>query len=149
MGTNVMPINFGIFPWLVNYTPVIPKLYWNVYSQEERMKWLSMEWDRIYHYLLSICEKINIDDNRITELEKQFEEFKTHGFDDYYREQIEQWIKDNFTEIIENAIQILFFGLTEDGYFCAYIPKNWAKYIQFTTGADYTKNDYGCLEINY
>ena len=32
------------------YTPVIPKLYWDVYSQEERIKRLCKELDKLCHY---------------------------------------------------------------------------------------------------
>ena len=71
------------------------------------------------------------------------------GFNDYYEKQIQEWINKNFQNIIEYAIQVLFFGLTEDGYFCAYVPNNWAKYITFDTGAVYNADDYGCLIIRY
>ena len=120
----------ALFPWITAYTPVIPKLYWDVYSAEERMKALCMEWDRIFHYLLDICNQININTDDITELKQQFEDFKAHGFDDYYRQQIADWIN-------------------EHGYFCAYVPKEWAKHIQFTTGANYGGADYGCLILQY
>lgn len=144
------PPNFGtLFPFITQYTPVIPKLYWDVYSAEQRMKWLCKEWDRIEHYLLDICNQTNQNTNDIEELRNQFQEFKEHGFDDYYREMLERWITEHFADIIETAIQVLFFGLTEDGYFCAYIPKNWTKYMTFDTGATYGTDDYGRLKISY
>lgn len=139
----------ALFPWTTAYTPVIPKLYWDVYSAEERMKALCMEWDRIFHYLLDICNQININTDDITELKQQFEDFKAHGFDDYYRQQIADWINEHFASIIEEAMHVVFFGLTKDGYFCAYVPKEWAKHIQFTTGANYGDDDYGCLILQY
>ena len=134
--------------WL-SYTPVIPKFYWNVYSQEERIKYLSMEWDRITHYLIEMCEKINVDSNAITQLQELFKEFQKHGFEKYYEEQINQWVLNNMPLIMEKALTVLFFGLTDDGYFCAYVPNNWAKYITFDTGAVYDNDDYGCLKLNY
>lgn len=141
--------SFGIFPWITQYTPVIPKLYWDVYSAEERMKWLSCEWDRIIHYLLDLCNQTNINTQDIAELKQEFEDFKTHGFDDYYREIIEQWVTDHFTQIVEKGLNIVYFGLTDDGYFCAYVPKEWAKYIEFTTGAIYGTDEYGRLILKY
>lgn len=149
MNTNNPP-DFGtLFPFITQYTPVVPKLYWDVYSAEQRMKWLSKEWDRIEHYLLDLCNQTNQNTEDIEELHKQFQEFKDHGFDDYYREMLERWITEHFADIIETAIQVLFFGLTEDGYFCAYVPKNWSKYMVFDTGATYGASDYGCLKISY
>lgn len=41
----------------------------------------------------------------------------------------------------------VFFGLTEDGYFCAYTPPKWA--IEFDTDMDYESDTYGCLKIKY
>lgn len=144
------PPDFGtLFPFITQYTPVIPKLYWDVYSSEQRMKWLCKEWDRFEHYLLDLCNQTNLNSDDIAELQRQFKEFKEHGFDDYYRKVIEQWVLDNFADIIETAIQTLFFGLTEDGHFCAYVPKNWSKYMNFDTGATYGADDYGRLKIAY
>lgn len=143
------PFPIPQFPWLTQYTPVIPKLYWDVYSQEERIKWICKEWDRIIHYLKDICIQTNNNTVKIEELQELFKKFMESGFNDYYEKQIQEWINKNFQNIIEYAIQVLFFGLTEDGYFCAYVPNNWAKYITFDTGAVYNADDYGCLIIRY
>lgn len=54
------PFNFHIMPfalWVTNYTPVIPKFYWDVESQEERIKHIVMELDRLRAYVNYItCE---------------------------------------------------------------------------------------------
>lgn len=50
------------FSWITQYTPIIPKLYWDVYSAEERIKWLCMEYDRITHYLTDLANHINDTD---------------------------------------------------------------------------------------
>lgn len=70
---------------------------------------------------------------------------------------IQNWI-DNFDtkyaeKIIANYIAtMVFFGLTDSGYFVAYIPENW-KSIQFnTTGLDIElaiQPEYGHLVLSY
>lgn len=70
---------------------------------------------------------------------------------------IQNWI-DNFnTEYAEKIIAdyiatMVFFGLTDSGYFVAYIPENW-KSIQFnTTGLDIEldiQTEYGHLVLSY
>ena len=70
---------------------------------------------------------------------------------------IQNWI-DNFnTEYAEKIIAdyiatMVFFGLTDSGYFVAYIPENW-KSIQFnTTGVDIElaiQPEYGHLVLSY
>ena len=52
-------IDINQFPWITEYTPVIPKIYWDVYSQEERYKWLCLEYDKIMHYLADTIKHIN------------------------------------------------------------------------------------------
>lgn len=56
------PMPFPSFPWVTQYTPVIPKLYWDVYSQEERIKKLCMEYARIVQYISDMASHINDSD---------------------------------------------------------------------------------------
>lgn len=55
----------------------------------------------------------------------------------------------DFDEIISKTMKMVFFGLTDDGYFCAYIPDTWDD-IQFDTGMIYGEPEYGrlILEMN-
>ena len=69
------------------------------------------------------------------------------GFFDYYAAQLEQWIEDNAQLIIETAIRQVYFGLTLDGHFVAYIPESWSD-IVFDTGAVYGTPEYGRLILS-
>lgn len=53
--TDALPPYWG---WTA-YTPVIPKFYWDVYSQEQRIKHLCEEYDRLAHYASMLAEEIN------------------------------------------------------------------------------------------
>lgn len=60
-------------------------------------------------------------------------------------------LTDLMEDIINNAVRMVFFGLTDSGYFVAYIPDSWDD-IQFnTTGYDYPTTDYnyGHLVLSY
>lgn len=74
-------------------------------------------------------------------------------FDKLYEEKIREWLAANMPEImgdaVSEAIKTVFFGLTPDGYFCAYVPKNWSDYIEFDTSANYGIKEYGCLILKY
>ena len=50
--------------------------------------------------------------------------------------------------IISEAIKTVYFGLTLDGYFVAYIPESWTQII-FDTGAVYGTPEYGRLILSY
>lgn len=136
------------FAGFTNFTPTLPKFYWDIYDKEQIIKHLC----KLVHKVCCYAEQMGISVNeyatQVEELEAQFEQFKETGFFDYYAAQINQWIQDNMERIISEAIKMVFFGLTDDGYFCAYIPKSWEG-IVFDTGAVYSKDNYGHLILKY
>lgn len=133
---------------VTQYTPAIPKFYWDVDSQEQGIKQLCKTICMLIDFVNSV---VDVDNELIEEVEKlqaEFEKFKESGFDDYYREQIEQWFRDNALEVYKLIAKQVFFGLTSDGYFCAYIPDSWSDII-FDTGAVYGTYTYGRLILRY
>lgn len=85
----------------------------------------------------------------ITELQEQLQEFMDSGFDDYYKEQVQAWIDEHLTTLIEAFYRKqVFFGLTQEGYFVAYIPDSWED-IEFDTGAVYGTEEYGRLILKW
>lgn len=140
----MMPL-YGAF---TQYTAVLPKMYWDVYSAEERVKLICAEIGKLCAYANELGIKLNVNTEEVKALYEEFEEFKASGFDDYYREIIEKWVDNHMEEIIDQAIKMVFFGLTEDGYFCAYIPDSWDD-IEFDTGMVYGSYDYGRLILKY
>lgn len=137
-----------LFSAFTAFTPEIPKLYWNVKSQEQRYFTICEDLHKIICYLDCLSEHMNIDHEEIEKLKELFNKFMESGFLDYYEKQIEAWIDEHMPDIIGRAIKMVFFGLTMDGYFCAYIPKSWAG-ITFDTIADYENINYGCLVLEY
>lgn len=130
------------------YTPALPQFYWDVYSAEQRIKHICFEIDKIINYADYLGVQLNVTHDDVAELQQEFEKFKESGFFDYYAAQIEQWIRDNFNEIMKQILnQGIFFGLTEDGYFCA----NVAYQLTFVldTIANYSDENYGRLTITY
>lgn len=134
---------------VTNFSPSIPKFYWDVDSQEQSIKNLCKTICALIEYCNSIADSLNQDVyDAIEKLQEDFKAFVEHGFDDYYREQIEQWFKDNALSIYKLIAKNVFFGLTDDGYFCAYVPDGWQD-IQFDTGAVYGVPTYGHLILRY
>lgn len=141
---------FSAVPYasFTNFTPVLPAFYYDVYSSEQRIKAICMEIDKIINYADSLGVQLNVTHDDVAELQQEFEKFKESGFFDYYAAQIEQWIRDNLNEIMKQILnQGIFFGLTEDGYFCA----NVAYQLTFIldTIANYSDENYGRLTITY
>jgi hypothetical protein len=131
-----------------DYVPTLPQLYWNVDGNEQRFHLLCKQLHELVCYADMLGQKIDLDHAAIDELEKQFEKFMESGFDEYYKEQIEAWIEAHMPDIIGQTIKMVYFGLTDDGHFCAYIPDAWSD-ITFDTGAVFGRTDYGRLILRF
>lgn len=62
-----------------------------------------------------------------------------------------RWARVNMPSLVKEMIKSVFFGLTDDGYFVAFIPESWADIIFNTTGLDITIPgvDYGHLVLSF
>lgn len=59
-----------------------------------------------------------------------------------------EWADKNLPAMVCEMVRFVWFGLTPDGHFCAYIPANWG-WLTFNTGTDITEPEYGHLIITY
>lgn len=81
-------------------------------------------------------------------LEEELEKIKNGEYMSVYLSAIEKWIDKNLPTIIQNAVKYVFFGLSDDGYFVAYIPNSW-KFIEFDTIMDINDPLYGHLIMEW
>lgn len=126
----------------------IPKLYWDAFSQEQRIHAICRQLGKIIGYADYLSTQIDENRNDIDELKALFDKFMESGFDDYYAEQIENWVNDNLGYLYETLVKQVYFGLTLDGHFIAYIPESWSD-IVFDTGANYELDTYGRLILRW
>lgn len=129
-------------------TAVIPKMYWDVYDQEQRIKLICERLEKLAKYANGTAEVVNLHSKQIEELATLFEKFQASGFDDYYKAQIKEYIETHMLEIWQTFARQVFFGLTLDGHFVAYVPESWEE-IQFDTGAVYGTDEYGRLILTF
>lgn len=59
-----------------------------------------------------------------------------------------EWADKNLSAMVCEMVRFVWFGLTPDGHFCAYVPANWG-WLTFNTGTDITEPEYGHLIITY
>ena len=148
MGTYLPGLNFPVYSGWGLYTPVIPKLYWDEYSAEQRMKQLCMSFDKVEHYLDYIANLMNEWNIEFTtEMEKQFADL-WNTVNGEFKDKFDVWFNDNISEYITEHIKNCYFGLTLDGYFIAYIPDNWNELV-FDTGYNYGEDTYGRLILRW
>ena len=137
---------FSAVPYasFTSFTPVLPAFYYDVYSSEQRIKAICMEIDKVIDYADMLGVNLTATHDDVVALQEELQKLKDGGLLDYYEKQIYQWIQDNMEALISASIKFVYFGLTKDGYFCAYIPKSWSE-LTFDTGAVYGRSDYGRL----
>lgn len=87
-----------------------------------------------------LVESVNDLDGRVSTIEITLNQLTSGGYNDI----IESYISE--------AIKMVFFGLTDTGYFVAYIPDSWDDITFNTTEYDITvpcMTEYGHLVLSY
>lgn len=133
---------------LLSTTPTIPKFYWDVKSQEQRIKVMCCLIQQLIDQYGSTDSQIQKNSDDIAKLQELFRKFQESGFDDYYEQQVIKWIGDNIAILYQQLAKQVYFGLTSDGHFCAYVPDSWSD-ITFDTGAVYGTETYGRLILRF
>lgn len=132
--------------WLYNWCArLIPSVYDESLSYYEQIA-------KVLSVLEEVIKHLGETDANAEELKRlyyslkeQFDAFVDGGFEEYYEALLRAWIDENAPAIVKDMLLTgVFFGLTSDGYFCAYKPSTWED-VQFDTGAIYGTAEYGRL----
>ena len=90
----------------------------------------------------------------INELQQLLDDIAAGNFPKEISDAIKNWITVNFYDIVGDMAKTVWFGLTDNGYFVAYIPESWQDVVFRTTGYDITVDvqpEFGhlVLQANY
>lgn len=130
-------------------------MFWNCFPRTDFHE-LNADW--IIKHFKEFLDSFKEIDSWIEEHEKEYEELKeicdnlNNGtLTPALRQSLELWVEANLETLIDDAIKMVFFGLTDDGYFVAYIPDSWDEITFNTSGLDdFTPGiDYGHLILSY
>ena len=86
------------------------------------------------------------------ELKQFYDNILAGNFPDSIIAAFNNWMKANAADIVGEMIKMVFFGLTDSGYFVAYIPESWEDIIFNTTEYDINvplMPEYGHLVLSY
>lgn len=117
---------------------------------------LNLDW--IIKHFKEFVEAIKALDGYADKHEKQIKElleFEKALIDGKFPPEMEKalikWCEENTSDIIAEAIKLVIFALTPDGYFVAYIPETWKDITFGTSGLDDFPEgiDYGHLTLSY
>lgn len=70
-------------------------------------------------------------------------QIKNGDYVDLYLDSIKNWIDQNLQNLVRDIVKYVSFGISDDGYFVAYIPATW-DFINFDT-VPYGEKDEGHL----
>lgn len=125
------------FPHTRTYDSDLGWLIKNAGTQEEAIK--------------ALQEFMANSEDAFDQLNKLLIDIQEGRFPDEIAAAIRKFIVSNYYDMIGDMIRVLWFGLTDSGYFVAYIPDSWDA-VQFnTTGYDVELEitpDYGHLVLS-
>lgn len=117
---------------------------------------LNLDW--ILSKIKELMEANNVNDAEIKALaarvdtfEDFYNEIMAGDFPESFKQAFDKYVADNALDIIGQAATSVFFGLTQDGYFIAFIPDSWDEITFGTTGLDDFPDgiSYGHLTLSY
>ena len=141
-----MPRPLFPFPGFMPNTPVLPKLYWEAITPEQELHELCKRLHTLFEYSQQLGTLTTEQMQELAKLQAEFEKFKASGFEDYYEQQLEEWVNANVANIFNRYAKLVLFGLSDDGHFVAYVPESWSD-IWFDTVANYDDPLYGRLVL--
>lgn len=110
-------------------------------------------------YLLKVADKAvetlkDLGDyaERMTELEEAVEAIRSGHLTPEMEARIIEIVQRDIIGLVGDMVKFVFFGLTDDGYFVAYIPEPWDSIIFNTTNYDITipeVSEFGRLVLSY
>ena len=91
-------------------------------------------------------------DAKMAEIEATYQAILAGDFPEALKEAFYNWMIENASNIVARMIKNVFFGLTDSGYFCAWVPESWSDITFKTSGYDYATPlapDFGHLILQY
>lgn len=85
------------------------------------------------------------------QLKELYDDIMAGRFPDSVTNAFNKWMRKNALDLVGELVKMVFFEITDDGYFVAHIPDSWADIIFNTTGLDIFPDgiDFGHLSLSF
>lgn len=113
--------------------------------------WLIKDYKHITALIQSLNEWKIEHEAEYEVLKAFFDGLMSGNYPEEFEKNLVEWIDKNALDIIGQLVKMVFFGITDDGYFVAYIPSSWNDITFGTSGLDDFPPgvDFGHLTLNY
>lgn len=121
----------------ISYYEVLCKLTEYIQTLIDQMG----DYDNLEKEIQQLQQEVNL-------VKEELEKVKNGDYVSLYIDSLAKWIDANLQEMVARIVKYIFFGLTDDGYFAAYVPDSW-DFIRFDTGMVTDEETYGHLLLYY
>lgn len=97
----------------------------------------------------ALNEWIETNTPRLEDLEAFKDALESGDLPEGVQAGIETWLTTHAADVIAAIIKNVYFGLTNAGYFAAYVPASWDEFLDFDTVMDGNNPLYGHLLLKY
>ncbi len=113
--------------------------------------WLIKDYKHISALIGALNEWKEETQPTIEEFQQLYDEIMRGDLPEAMTDAIHQWLIENAGDILPDIVGAVFFGLTQDGYFVAFIPDSWDDITFGTSGLDDFPAgiDFGHLTLSY
>ena len=120
-------------------------------TYDSDLGWLIKDYKTLDELIAAIKSWIEETQPTINELLELYNNILKGDFPDSIKDGLYIWMKENASNIMTELVQMVFFGVTNDGYFVAYIPEGWDFLTFGTSGLDDfpVGVDFGHLTLSY
>ena len=120
-------------------------------TYDKDLGWLIRDYKNLNEALKAIDEWAEETDSTVKEMKELFDQIEAGQLPEAMEEVIHIWLQQNAGDILPDIVKNVFFGLSDDGYFLAFIPDSWdditfgtTQYDDFPAGIE-----YGHLTLSY
>jgi hypothetical protein len=115
------------------------------------LDWFLNKFKGLLTTLDGLVEWKNDHEQEYEDLKRAVDDLESGNWTPEFVNTLINWYRDHIIDIIGEMVKQVFFGITDDGYFVAYIPESWDDIIFGTSGFDDFPAgiDYGHLTLSY
>ena len=120
-------------------------------TYDKDLGWLIHDYKSLDEALKAIDEWAEETDSTVKEMKELFDRIEAGELPEAMEDAIHIWLQQNASDILPDIVKNVFFGLSDDGYFLAFIPDSWDDITFGTTGYDDFPAgiEYGHLTLLY